>query len=161
MHGSDAGAAFADDRTAFSGTSSPVYGKTQEGGFIKGSNAKEKKVMNDIPPSEDIERPYHSRNFLKSMSQFVRMDKVAGLEVYVTRLVPPDNPEYWVEVSYSPFTGRHPLRTVFHQPNGTLFTIEAVKVEFRDVSDNLNEDMQALPSTGNFGDKAPPSKNPN
>jgi hypothetical protein len=157
MHGSDAAAAFANDATAFSGTSSPVYAKTSEGTVIKGSGSDERKSMSPAAP-ESVEMLYHSRSFLKSHSQFVRMDMVAGLEVYVMRAISDENPNSWFECSVSPLTGRSPLRVVTHQLDGSLFILEAVKVEFKDVPDNLNGDIESLPNTGKLGDKTTPPK---
>lgn len=154
MHGLDAAAAFAGDARAFSGTSAPLYIRTSEGTFAKASGGDERKSMTPAPPgSENLENLFHSRSFLKNHGQFVRMDKVAGLDVYVFREVNEAYPEYWTEVSHSPSTGTNPLRIVAHQPDGSLFTLEAVKVEFRDVPDNLNEDINSLPNTGKLGDK--------
>jgi hypothetical protein len=53
------------------------------------------------------------------------------------------------------------LRIVTHQPDGGLYTLEAVKVEFKDVPDNLNDDIQSLPNTGKLGDKNASPKNKN
>lgn len=155
MHGSDAAAAFAGDANAFSGASSPVYVKSSEGSFVKASGADDRKSMSPPPPVnlENTEKIFHSHNFLKNHAQFVRMDKVAGFEVYVMRSVNQENPNYWSEDSVSPLTGRIPLRSVIHNADGTLYTIEAVRVEFKDVPDNLNEDIKSLPHTGKLGEK--------
>jgi len=154
MHGSNASAAFADDATAFNGTSSPVYVKTSEGTFVKASNSNERRSMSPAAPGspEEMQKLFHSHSFLKNHGQFVRMDKVAGLDVYVLRGVNQENPNYWNETSHSPLTGSSPLRLVTHEPDGTLFILEAVKVEFKDVPDNLNDDIIALPNTGKLGD---------
>jgi hypothetical protein len=153
FHGMDAAAAFAGSDTAFSGTSLPVYAGTSEGTFAKDSGANERKSMSSAAP-ESTEKLFHSHSFLKNHGQFVRMDKVAGLDVYVMRSVNEENPSYWFEYSVSPLTGRKPLRVVTHQPDDSLYIIEAVKIEFKDVPDNLNDDIQSLPNTGNLGDKA-------
>jgi hypothetical protein len=58
-------------------------------------------------------------------------------------------------------TGGSPLRIVTHQPDGGLYTLEAVKVQFKDVPDNLNDDIQSLPNTGKLGDKNASPKNKN
>jgi hypothetical protein len=160
MHGSDAAAAFSGSTNAFSGTSSPIYANTSEGVFAKASGSDGRKATSSSAP-EDLEKMFHSHSLLKSSDQFVRMDKVAGLDVYVMRMENAENPGYWTEVSVSPLTGRSPLRVVTHQPDGTLFTLEAAKVEFREVPDNLNDDIMSLPDTGKLGDKPAPAKRPN
>jgi hypothetical protein len=159
-HGADAEAAFKDDATAFQGTKSPVLAKTAEGFFVKPSGSNERKE-GGRGISELDEKLYHSRSFLKTMPQFVRMDKVVGLDVYVARLANPDYPDDWTEVSHSPLTGVNPLRIVVHLPDGTLFTLEAVKIEFKDVPDNLNDDVLSLPDTRKLSGKTPPAKDQN
>jgi hypothetical protein len=160
VHGSDAAAAFAYDTAGSSGTSSPVFAKTSEGVFAKASGPYERKSIG-LAASESEENLFHSHSFLKNHRQFVRMDRVAGFEVYVFRAVSEENPNYWIENSISPLTGRTPLRIVSHELDGTEYMIEAVKVEFKDVPDNLNEDIKSLPNTGKLGDKTTPLKNPN
>jgi hypothetical protein len=157
MHGPDAAIAFAGDANAFSGTSSPVYAKTSEGTFIKASDGEERKAMSPAAP-DSTEKLFHSHSFLKNHGQFVRMDKVAGLDVYVMKSVNNENPEYWFEYSVSPLTGRNPLRVVTHQPDGSLFILEAAKVEFKDLPDNLNDDIKSLPNTGKLSDKTSSTK---
>jgi hypothetical protein len=152
QYGSDAAAAFADDPTSSVKTSRPVFAGTTEGVFAKASDSDERKSMS-TSALESVEMKYHSHHFLKNHSQFVRMDEVAGLEVYVMRVVSEENPNYWVECSVSPLTGRSPLRIVSHNLDGTEYITEAVKVEFREVPDNLNEDIKALPNTGKLDDK--------
>lgn len=83
------------------------------------------------------------------------MDKYLGLEVYVLRV---EAEGYWIENYHSPLTGITPLRMVMHQLEGTEYTTETVKVEFRDVPDNLNDDIKSLPNTGKLGDKTTPPK---
>jgi len=163
FHGLDAGAAFAGDATAFSGTSSPVYAGTSEGTFIKGTGSDDRKSMSPTTPTalENMEKLYHSHSFLKNSSNLVRMDKVAGFDVYVLKTVNQEYPSYWTECSFSPLTGRSPLRIVMHQPDESLYIIEAVKIEFRDVPDNLNDDIKSLPNTGKLGDKTASPKNSN
>lgn len=159
FHGMDAAAAFADDPTASSGTSSPVYAGTSEGTFAKDTGSAERKSMSPTAP-ENVEQLYHSHSFLKNSKYFVRMDKVAGLDVYVLKSANEEYPSYWMEYSVSPLTGGSPLRVVMHQPDDSLYIIEAVKIEFRDVPDNLNEDINSLPNTGKLGDKTTsPKKN--
>ena len=87
------------------------------------------------------------------------MDKCLGLDVYVLRT---NADGYWVEVSYSPLTGRVPLRIVMHQLDGNEATIETVQLDFRDVPDDLNEDIKSLPNTGKVGNQStakPPKSN--
>jgi hypothetical protein len=163
MHGLDEAAAFAYGAADSSGTSSTVLAGTAEGVFIKPSGAIERKSPGfssadkswDSSVLERLDKRFHSHSFLRNHPEFVRMDKVAGLEVYVMRTVADG---YWIEESHSPLTGITPLRVVMHQLDGTEYTIETVKVEFRDVPDNLNEDIKALPGTGKVGDKTTPLK---
>jgi hypothetical protein len=75
------------------------------------------------------------------------LDEVASLPVYVLR-AEIDNPESiheWTEQSYSPKTGYAPLRTVVHLRDGSEVRIEAIRVEFREVPDTLNDDMSSSP----------------
>lgn len=165
MHGSDKAAAFAYDTAGASGTSSSVLAGTAEGVYVKPFGFSERKSLGassaekswDPTVPEMLDKKFHSHSFLRNHPEFVRMDKVAGLDVYVLRTAAERG--YWMEQSYSPLTGRTPLRVVMHQPDGNEYTIETVKVEFRDVPDNLNEDIKALPHTGSMGDKPTPSKN--
>ncbi|MEN3331481.1 MAG: hypothetical protein V7641_846 [Blastocatellia bacterium] len=165
-HGSDAIAAFAYDAAGASGTSSTVLAGTAEGVFVKPSGATERKSLGsastekswDSSVPEMLDKKFHSHSFLRNHPEFVRMDKVAGLEVYVLRWVSEDNQNFWVEDSYSPLTGRNPLRILSHELDGSEYMIEAVKVEFRDLPDNLNDDIQSLPNTGHLGDKTTPPK---
>lgn len=157
MHGPDKEAAFAYDSAIASGSSSTVLAGTNEGVYVKPSGAAERKSLSsasaekswDPSVPEKLDRQFHSHSFLRNHPEFVRMDKVAGLDVYVLKAVANG---YWVEKSYSPLTGRTPLRSVMHQLDGTEYTTVTVKVEFRDVPDNLNEDIKALPHTGSLGD---------
>jgi len=163
MHGTDKAAAFAYNAQGSPGTSSPVLSGTNEGVFIKPSDSTERKSLGsdaaekswDASAPEEIHKRFHSHSHLRNHPEFVRMDKYLGFEVYVMRTVADG---YWVENSYSPLTGRFPLRMVMHQLDGNEYTIETVKVEFRDVPDNLNEDVKALLHTGNLGDKNTPPK---
>ena len=164
MHADEA-AAFAYDAAGASGTSSRVLAGTPEGVYVKPSGTSERKSFSSAEaekawnPSvpEQIDKHFHSHSNLRNHSEFVRMDKVARLDVYVLRV---ETSGVWVEVSYSPLTGRTPLRSVMHQPDGSGFKTETVKVDFRDVPDNLNEDIKALPQTGNLEDKTEPAKRP-
>lgn len=161
IHGANATAAFTKDNTGFAGTSSPVFAGTTEGVFAKASGSNERKSLS--PPSpEGLQNQFHSHAYLKNHPEFVRMDSIVGLEVYVLRGVNREYPNYWIETSYSPLTGRTPLRTVEHSLDGSEFIIEAVRIEFRDVPDNLNEDITTLPNTSEIGEKKPLTpKNPN
>lgn len=162
-HGSDEAAAFAYETTA-AGTSSTVLAGMTEGVFVKPAGSAERKSL--VSPSaqkswdtsvpERLERQFHSHSFLRNHPEFERMDKVAGLEVYVLKTL---GQGFWVENSYSPSTGRTPLRSVLHQLDGTEYITETVKVDFRDVPENLNDDIKTLPTTGQLGDKTTPPKN--
>jgi hypothetical protein len=166
MHGSDEAAAFADSATGPSETSSTVIVGMPEGVYVKPFGSTERKSVSPAPVNaseipldttgpEKQDKQFHSHSFLRNHPEFVRMDKVAGFEVYVLKVV---TPEYWVENCYSPLTGRIPLRSVLHQLNGTEYITETAKIEFRDVPENLNDDIKALPNTGYIGDKSSPLK---
>jgi hypothetical protein len=153
MHGLDKDAAFAYDAAGAPGTSSPVFAGTNEGVYIKPSGSAERQPVgpsDDAKPynpsaPEKLHQLFHSHSFLRHHSQFVRIDKFLGFDVYVLRA---EGQGFWVEESLSPLTGRFPLRTVMHQQDGSELISEVVKIDFRDVPDNLNGDLKALPTPG-------------
>lgn len=166
MHGLDKAAAFAYDATGNAGTSSTVLAGTAEGVYLKPNASAERKSLGSsyaekpggASAVEQMHQRFHSHSFLKNHPEFVRTDKYLGLDVYVMRTVADG---YWVEESHSPLTGRFPIRSVMHQSDGTEYTMETVKIDFRDVPDNLNDDIKALPNTGILGDKTAAGKKPN
>ncbi|HKQ07034.1 MAG TPA: hypothetical protein VJ464_18030 [Blastocatellia bacterium] len=160
MHGTDKAAAFAYDAEGTSGTSSSVLAGMNEGVFVKPAGSDERKALStpaaekswDASVPERLNRQFHSHAFLRNHPAFVRMDKFLGYDTYVMKTVADG---YWVEQSFSPVIGRFPLRSVTHELDGNEFTAEVVKIDFREVPDNLNDDIKALPHTGHLGDKAP------
>jgi len=123
-----------------------VYAGTAGGVFQRENNSESRSY---VSPSDDQTtlRSYRSRNYLRNHPEFFRMDEVAGLEVYVFRVNISDtaNPGYWMEISYSPRTGITPLRTVRHSSDGSETRQEAIAVEFKNVPEDLNRDLKALP----------------
>jgi hypothetical protein len=166
IHGTDEAAAFAYDAAGASGTSSSVLGGMNEGVFVKPSGSEGRVSLSsasaekswDASVPQRLDKQFHSHAFLRNHPAFIRMDKYLGYDVYVMKTVADG---YWVEESYSPVTGRFPLRSVMHQLDGNEFTTEVVKIDFRDVPDNLNDDMRSLQKTGNLGGKPAPRKAPN
>ncbi|HSB07873.1 MAG TPA: hypothetical protein VLM38_00060 [Blastocatellia bacterium] len=123
-----------------------IYGGTPDGVFEKMSNSERRYVS----PwwDQGTLRLYRSGNYLRNHIEFFRMDEVAGLNVYVFRVevADPAYPGYWLETSYSPKTGITALRTVRHSSDGSEHRQEAVSVEFKDVPEELNNDLKTLPS---------------
>jgi hypothetical protein len=98
-------------------------------------------------PDEEMLKFFRSHNSLRNNLRFVRTDKVAGLEVYVLRYNMDNcvsNIE-WVEDSYSPKTGWGTLRSIMHFCDGIEVISEAVSVEFKEVPEDLNDDLKDLP----------------
>jgi hypothetical protein len=125
-----------------------VFAGTPEGVFAKAPGYSEKKSISQGPLPDDLMQGcFRSPICLKKQLSFVRMDEVAGLQVYVlrTEVADPAHPMEWMEQSYSPRTGVTPLRVVNHFRDGSEMRAEAVKVEFKDVPDNLNDDLKGLP----------------
>jgi hypothetical protein len=166
-----AAAALTDGAAGAPGTSAQVMAGTNEGVYLKAAGSAERKTLGssstesawDTSAPARIHQSYHSHSFLRNNPRFVRMDKCLGLDVYVLRT---NADGYWVEESYSPLTGRFPLRTVMHQLDGNQAgyesTIETVQLDFRDVPDDLNNDIVSLPNTGKVGNQStakPPKSN--
>lgn len=132
---------------------SAIMASTEEGVFAKATGNSERKF---ISPSADqrMQECFRSHKCLKNQLSFVRTEELAGLKVYVLRTEMKDSaqPVEWVEESFSPKTGYIPLRSVQHFRDGSEVGIEATKVEFRDVPENLNDDLKALPVKGKSKD---------
>jgi hypothetical protein len=126
-----------------------ILSRQSDGGvYITPSNSSERRALSKDPPPqkrfvEQLDDIFRSAEFLKNHKEFVRMDEVAGLTVFVLKAENKDGD--WAETSYSPKTGRTPLKTVSGFRDGGKVIIEATKVEFIDVPDDLNEDIEALP----------------
>jgi hypothetical protein len=84
---------------------------------------------------------------LRNNPNFVRTDKIAGLDVYVLRheIKDPASHEEWIEESYSPKTGDIWLRMIIHFRDGLEVMSEAVSIEFKEVPEDLNDDLKDLP----------------
>jgi hypothetical protein len=123
-----------------------VYAGTA-GGVFKRENKSESRSYVSQSDDQTTLHSYRSRNYLRNHREFFRMDEVAGLEVYVFRVEIRDTaqPGYWKETSYSPRTGITALRTVMHSSDGSEIREEALAVEFKNVPEDLNGDLKALP----------------
>jgi hypothetical protein len=123
-----------------------IYAGLADGVYIReaGSNA-----LAYLSPSADEKMLEHFRSHkaLRNQRDFVRTDKVAGLKVYVLRneINDPATPIEWLEDSYSPKTGYAALRSVTHFRDGSEIRTEAVSVEFKEVPEDLNDDVKHLP----------------
>jgi hypothetical protein len=122
-----------------------IFAGLTDGVYIKeaGSN-----VLTYSSPSADEKMSEHFRSHkaLRNQRDFVRTDKVAGLEVYVLRneISDPASPIEWVEDSYSPKTGYAALQSVVHFHDGSEIRTEALSVEFKEVPEDLNDDLKHL-----------------
>jgi hypothetical protein len=128
-----------------------TYGGTPDGVYeTKNDSATRRYVSpSSVSPSSDqtILQLYRSHNYLRAHSEFVRKDRVAGLDVYVLRTEVANSPGQWIEKAYSPRTGLAALRTVIHMSDGSEVRREAVSVVFNEIPENLNEDLENLPIT--------------
>lgn len=123
-----------------------IYGGTPDGVFERKGDSPTRRYVSQSS-DQTVLGYYRSRNYLRNHREFVRTDKVAGLEVYIFRIEisDPPNPLQWRETSYSAETGLTPLRTVMHLSDGSEIRQEAVSVEFKDVPEDLNYDLKNLP----------------
>jgi hypothetical protein len=125
---------------------SAVLAATEEGVFAKSPEFSERKFLSK-PATGVMKECFRSHKCLRNQLRFVRNGRLAGLKVYVLRFNAPDpsHPIAWVEKSYSPKTGYIPLRTVHHFQDGSEMVNEATSVEFREIPENLNEDLKRMP----------------
>jgi hypothetical protein len=123
-----------------------VYAQTSEGVYARAKDSDSLRSVSPPAPKEMTDY-FRSHSYLRSVSTFVRTDEVAGIKVYVLRtsFSDPANPDEWLEDSYSPKTGFVPLRHVRHFRDGSEFRLEAIRVRFEPVPDNLNDDLKSLP----------------
>src|ERR1044072_6239432 len=128
---------------------SALIASTEEGVFAKVPGHPERKFVSKAA-DQQMQDCFRSHKCLRNQLTFVRMDEVAGLKVYVLRyeMKDPLNSQEWIEQSYSPRTGYIPLRTVNHFRDGSEMVIEAKSVEFKDVPDNLDDDLREMPVKG-------------
>jgi hypothetical protein len=126
---------------------SPVFANTDEGVFAKAPGIDERKFVSS-PADRQMQECFRSHRCLRKQLSFVRTDEVAGQKVYVLRtdVTDPASPIEWVEQSYSPKTGYIALRNVKRFRDGSQVIMEAAKVEFKDVPENLNDDIKSLPT---------------
>lgn len=125
---------------------SPVIASTDEGVFLKAPDSPGSKFVSP-PANQRMQECFRSPHCLRNQLSFVRMEEVAGLQVYVlrTEVADPAHPLAWIEDSYSPKTGYIPLRSVQHFRDGSEMVTEATKVEFTSVPENMNDDVKASP----------------
>ena len=84
-----------------------------------------------LPP--ELRKNFQSMAFLKSHPNFSRVESVCGLTTYVLHTQDGDE---WIEGYSATETGNIPLKTVLYHGNGSYTAIEAISVQFRDVSDD-------------------------
>src|ERR1044072_432076 len=124
----------------------PVYVGTSEGMFGKGSGLDYRKSFSPPAPKNLLD-VFRSHKFLRNHQEFSRTDTIAGLKVYILRveITNLDDPQQWIERSYSPKTGRNSLRDITHLRDGSEYRSEVTKIEFKEIPENLNDDVKALP----------------
>ena len=125
---------------------SAVMANTEEGVFAKAPGISERKAISQSP-DQQMQDCFRSANCLTKQQSFARIEELAGLKVYVLRYEMNDaqQPVEWIEQSYSPKTGYVPLRNAKHFRDGSEIVEEAIKVEFKDVPNDLNGDLKGLP----------------
>jgi hypothetical protein len=125
---------------------STVMSSGSEGVFKKPRGEND---LSYISPSadENLWQLYRSHSFLRNNRLFVRTEEIAGIRAYILRTEVADtaNPLAWAEMAYSPKTGFIQLRTVNHFRDNSEVTIEAVSIEFKEVPENLNDDLKGMP----------------
>ena len=124
----------------------PVYVGTSEGMFGKGSGLDYRKSFSPPPPKGMLDA-FRSHKSLMNHPEFSRTDTIAGLKIYVLRveITNPDDPQQWIERSYSPKTGFTPLTSITHLRDGSEYRSEVTKIDFKEIPENLNDDVKALP----------------
>lgn len=123
-----------------------VYGGTPDGVYEKQNDLASRRYVSDSADQQMLQS-FRSSTYLLNNPEFVRVDQVAGLVVYVqrTEVKGPASQGQWFEKSYSPKTGLNPLRTIIHLSDGSEIKHEAVSVEFTEVPETLNDDLKSLP----------------
>jgi len=120
-------------------------------GWANGVYARDAGVegMRYVSPSADkqMQDYFRSHEYFRNHARFARMDEVAGLPVYVLRtdINDPENPQDYIEISYSPKTALTHLRIMYHYRDGSYFLLQAENIEFKDVPEDLNDDLKTLP----------------
>lgn len=133
------------DSGAASKKESAVFAGTEEGAFQKAPDVAERK---EVSPgaNQKVQQCFRSPSCLNGQLSFIRNEEIVGLMTYVLRheIKNPASPIDWIEESYSPKTGPIALRNVKHFRDGSQMVMEARKIEFRDVPDDLNNDIKAM-----------------
>jgi hypothetical protein len=134
------------DASSKNSEETPVYAGGSDGVSARPAGSNLRRYVSPEADQQMLDF-FRSHKSLRNHREFVRNDEVAGLLVYVLRAEfnDPANPQEWQEESYSPKTGFTPLRKIIHFRDGSEIRIEAVSVEFKEVPENLNDDMKALP----------------
>lgn len=124
----------------------PSVARFEEGLFATAAGAAERNLISSTSVPLEMQQCFRSDACLRGNPRFVRTDKVAGLQVYVFHdNVPAPQPMEWIEQSYSPKTGFLELRKVRHFRDGSEDVLQATSVEFKNVPDDLNNDIRSLP----------------
>lgn len=123
-----------------------IFAGLSDGAYMKEAGSNALTYQSSLPDEKMLEF-FRSPKSLRDHREFVRTDKVAGLEVYVLRAEIDNSasPVEWIEDSYSPKTGFGTLRKIIHFRDGTEVRSEAVSVEFKEVPEDLNDDLKNLP----------------
>ncbi|MEK6325554.1 MAG: hypothetical protein AABN33_28260 [Acidobacteriota bacterium] len=125
---------------------STVVARTEEGLFVTAPGLTERKLLSTTAVPQRMQECFRSARCLSANPRFVRTEELAGLQVYVYRdNVPPPNGMEWIEQSYSPKTGFLALHRVSHFRDGSEDVLKATSVEFKDVPDDLNDDIKTMP----------------
>jgi hypothetical protein len=126
----------------------PVYGSSEKETFALASGASERKFIS-APAPKEMQECFRSHKCLRAQSGFVRMEDIAGLQSYIFRItfesVGPDYPIEWEEIGHAAKTGLLPLRKVRHFKDGTEMIVDTISVEFKELPDKLNSDLESLP----------------
>jgi hypothetical protein len=123
-----------------------IYAALSDGVYAKGVGSNTLTYMSPRSDERKMEF-FRSHKSLRNNREFVRTDEVAGLKVYVMRaeIKEPAAEIEWIENSYSPRTGVAPLRNIVHFRDGSEVRSEIVSVEFKEVPEDLNDDIKDLP----------------
>jgi hypothetical protein len=83
--------------------------------------------------SSELNNNFRSAAFLKTHPNFSREEKICDLTTYVLHT---QDGDAWIEGYSAVETGNTQLKTVLYHGNGSYTVIEAISVQFRDVSDD-------------------------
>jgi hypothetical protein len=117
-----------ETRYSLTETKRSTLGASKDGLFIiKGDSRQYYAEFN----AEIARNAMRSEKEMKLNPQFTRTEQLAGLTTYILKV------ENGMEIGYSPLTGATPLKEVLYSNsdnNKILHLLEAVKVEFRELS---------------------------